>query len=95
MNIFSKGPGKTEFIMKFVQAIMSQRRLVNFLMYCACNSGIIKHYASPDLVTEYGDCRQITMAYVVSQKFSLGFLQGKSTTSHVDVQSMLVVIVVD
>lgn len=43
MNIFSKGPGKTEFIMKFVQAIMSQRRLVNFLMYCTCNCGAVKH----------------------------------------------------
>lgn len=29
--------------MKFVQAIMSQQRLVSFLMYCACNSGIVKH----------------------------------------------------
>lgn len=57
MNIFSKGPGKTEFIMKFVQAIMSQRRLVNFLMYCACDGGIVKHMPSPDLVTEDDGCR--------------------------------------
>lgn len=43
MNIFSSGPAKTEFIMKFVRAIMSQQRLVNFLMYCERNSGIVKH----------------------------------------------------
>ncbi len=65
MNIFSKGPGKTEFIMKFVQAIMSQRRLVNFLMYCACNAGIVKHMLPLTWL-------QSMMACVVSQKYSLG-----------------------